>query len=422
MPGGEACRVWLLQIGEPLPEMAGDQRRLRTSLLADALVDRGSSVVWWASTFDHAAKRFVAETERTVTVRPGLQLELLRGLGYRHNLSPWRIADHLAIARRFRRRAPGATARPDVIVSSYPAVELAAAGVAFGRRAGVRTLVDVRDLWPDSLLDQVPRPLRLLARAALQPMFGAARRALAGADAITAPSERYLAWALTRAGRPRTDRDRVFPLGYPELALDADHRAAAARSLIERGVDPGRKIVLFVGMFGRTYDLSTVMAAARLLRARGAGDCQFVFAGAGDRDARWRAEAAGLDNVVFTGWLARPEIALLLEVAWVGLAAYAPAAPQDLPNKLFEYMCAGLPVLSSLPGEAADMLARDGCGLTYRAGDPGDLAVALEALLRDPGRHGGMAAAGRAACRARYSADVVYGAMADYVIGLARGG
>lgn len=422
MSGGEPGRVWLLQIGEPLPGLAGDQRRLRTALLADALVDRGCSVVWWASTFDHAAKRFVAPAERTIAVRPGLEIELLKGLGYRRNVSLRRIADHLSVARRFRRRARGASAAPGVIVCSYPAVELAAAGVGFGRAAGVRTLVDVRDLWPDTLLDLVPPALRPLGRAALQPMFGAARRALAGADAITAPSERYLAWALARAGRLRIDGDRVFPLGYPEPALDAGQGDAAARSLAQRGVDAGRKIALFVGMFGRTYDLSTVVAAARLLRERGAADCQFVCAGAGDREARWRAEAEGLDNVVFTGWVTRPEVVWLLRASWVGLAAYAPGAPQDLPNKLIEYMCAGLPVLSSLPGEATAVLARDGCGITYRAGDPGDLATALEALLLDPSRHAAMAAAGRAACRARYSAAAVYGAMADHILALTRGG
>ena len=147
-----------------------------------------------------------------------------------------------------------------------------------------------------------------------------------------------------------------------------------------------------------------------------------MCAGAGDREARWRAEAEGLDNVVFTGWVTRPEVVWLLRASWVGLAAYAPGAPQDLPNKLIEYMCAGLPVLSSLPGEATAVLARDGCGITYRAGDPGDLATALEALLLDPSRHAAMAAAGRAACRARYSAAAVYGAMADHILALTRGG
>jgi glycosyltransferase involved in cell wall biosynthesis len=132
-----------------------------------------------------------------------------------------------------------------------------------------------------------------------------------------------------------------------------------------------------------------------------------------------RAEAAGLSNVVFTGWLSGTEIAWALSVAWVGLAAYARAAPQGLPNKPFEYMSGSLPILSSLGGEARSLLERHGCGLTYRAGESADLVAALESLLADPARRDAMARASAAAFTANYSADVVIPEMADYVVGAA---
>ena len=413
--------VWLVQIGESLPGLTGDERRLRTALLADALVNLGHRVTWWASTFDHYAKRFVAQDEGRVAVREGLDLELLAGTAYGRNISPWRVLNHLQIARRFRVRSEAHAPRPDVIVASYPTVELAAEAVRYARQCGVSVVVDVRDLWPDAIVDLAPPAARPLVRAALRPMFAAARRALGGASALTAPSEGYLTWALARAERPRSAADRVFPLGYPELAVPSEDAAGAGRRLAALGVDPRRKIALFVGMFGRTYDLTTVIEAARRLRAQGRDDVQFVLSGAGDRDARWRAEAAGLDNVVFTGWVARADIAYLLSVAWVGLAAYARGAPQSLPNKPFEYMSAGLPVLSCLGAEAVALLDRHGCGLSYRAGDAADLEAALSVLLRDPARHQAMREASRAAFKASYSADAVYAGMANYVEAMAAG-
>ena len=47
--------IWLIQTGEKLP-LQNKERKLRTTLLADCLIKRGHSVLWWASAFDHFKK------------------------------------------------------------------------------------------------------------------------------------------------------------------------------------------------------------------------------------------------------------------------------------------------------------------------------------------------------------------------------
>jgi glycosyltransferase involved in cell wall biosynthesis len=412
-------RIWLLNIGEPLPTVLDSERRLRMGLLAETLAVQGHEVVWWSSTFDHNYKRQIVDFEQRIPVRGGLDLELLRAMTYTQNVSLRRFLNHFQIARRFEVRARTAQP-PDVILCTVPTIELAASAVAYGRRAGVPVIVDVRDLWPDIFVDIFPRIGQPLARLLLDPLFRTVDRALAGADAITAVSRTYLEWGLRRAGRPASPRDRVFPLGYPRPSAPASAREGAARSLAVRGVDAEKRIIWFVGMFGRTYDLSTVIRAAGQLEAEGVENLQFVLSGAGDRDERWRAEAAGLRSVVFTGWVAAAEIEYLLSVAWAGLVAYAPGAPQSLPNKVFEYMSGGLPVLSSLVGEAEDLLARHGLGVSYRAGDADSLAAAIRTLLQNPTRHRTMGDASRQTYERHYAADVVYNRMAAYVASGAR--
>jgi glycosyltransferase involved in cell wall biosynthesis len=147
---------------------------------------------------------------------------------------------------------------------------------------------------------------------------------------------------------------------------------------------------------------------------------QFVLCGAGEREQEWRTAAAGLDNVAFTGWLSAGELACLLARSAVGLAAYAAEAPQGIPNKVIEYLSAGLPMVCSLPGESRALLEGADCGTYYEPGDAAALRRALLALLEDePGRRAMGLRAARLFER-HYSSDTVYGAMADAIESVAR--
>jgi len=373
-------KVWLVTIGEPLPLPGQRPRLLRTGLLAGALAARGHHVTWWSSGFDHTTKREIPPNQAPRRLDDGTELVLLRGIPYAKNLSWRRLINHWQLGRRFAAQAP-AHAAPDLIVASYPTIELSDRAVAYGRRRGVPVVVDVRDLWPDILHQAAPPALGPLTRFALLPLDEAGRRALRGASAILAISESYLTWALERADRGPTQADAVFPLGYPKITLDPARESAARSALLAKGVVPGRHIFCFVGSFGKTYDLHPIMVAAEALRNDGKREVQFVVAGTGEYEARWRREAATLDNVILTGWLDADQLALLLRYSTAGIAAYARGAPQSLPNKYAEYASAGLPILSSLEGEGREFLSRNGCGLTYQVEDPSSLLSAIRTLL-----------------------------------------
>jgi glycosyltransferase involved in cell wall biosynthesis len=388
-------------------------------MLATSLARKGHRVVWWTSTFDHSYKRQRYDTTTVVTAAPGIDLILLHGSGYRKNVSLRRLLDHYQLARAFKRLAP-AQPRPDVVFSTVPTVELASAAVRFARDRRIPTVVDVRDLWPDILVGVVPAGLRSAARLALSPSFRAVRYALANATGLTAVSPSYLDWALGYAGRAQTEADRVFPLAYPRLCVTPGEREGARAALLRCGVDPSKTIFWFIGMLGRTYDLTTVVRAVRLLPAPTASAVQIVISGSGDAERSLRAEANGLANVALTGWVTQPEIAYLMEVSSVGLAAYAPNAPQSYPNKYFEYMHGALPILSSLAGSGAALLERHECGLTYRAGDAADLAKLIALLAHDHELRERLAANSRTAYDQFYGGEAVYGAMADHLIHLAK--
>jgi glycosyltransferase involved in cell wall biosynthesis len=188
-----------------------------------------------------------------------------------------------------------------------------------------------------------------------------------------------------------------------------------------QGVDQGSIVCLFAGTLGRTYDLAPVITAARQLAANPVQRFHFLICGDGERAAHWRSLANGLPNVCFTGWLDQDRMRAALAAADLGLAAYAEGAPQGLPNKVIEYLAAGLPVISSLAGETAQLLAREHCGVTYQAANSSSFQDALLAMV-SPEERRPLGENARRTFEAEFSAETVYSAMADHLESIASAG
>jgi glycosyltransferase involved in cell wall biosynthesis len=411
-------KVWLLTVGEPLPLVdPGNPRLLRTGVLARRLTELGHQVTWWTSTFDHYAKRQRSDDDRAVDWG-GVDIRMLHSVGYRRNVSLQRFMEHRGVARKFAAAAPGLP-RPDVILASLPTLELARSAVEFGRRCEVPVLVDVRDLWPDVLMEVAPRPLRWLARILLHGQHSLCEYSLRHCAGVVGISDAYLDWGLRIAGRARREADAIFPLGYvaPRPSEGSDERAAA--TLRDRGVDPTKILCWYVGSFGRQYDLLPIMEAARRVAAAGRRDVQFVISGEGEQGESWRAAAAGADNVLFTGWIDGDAINWLRGHAAIGFQPYVAGAPQGLANKLFEYLSAGIPVVSSLGGENAKLIATHDCGLTYQPGSGEDCAEKVLALLSDPERRATMAANGKRLFMQQFHPDTIFDGLVNHLAAIA---
>ena len=409
-------RFWLVEVGEPLPIDDGG-RKMRCGTLAELLAGSGHEVTWWASIFDHSRKRFRSEKRSIVEVVPGFDLRLLHGPGYSRNVSVGRWWHNRVVAKDFYRLANAQSQEPDLIFCCIPTPDLAAQCIDYGHKRQVPVIVDVRDIWPSSFVTALPGYLRNFARLILAGDFRTMDRICRSATGLTAVSTTYLNWALNIARRVATEHDGVFPLGYPDPMREPHRNSSSTTETHKRwNIRPGALVVSFVGAFGISYDLTTVIEAARILQQQNPPlNVHFVIAGDGDNSETLKTLAGPLSNTTFTGWLSASEISALLAISSIGLAPYRKSATQSLPNKPFEYMASALPLLSSLRGELEEMIQLNDIGRTYQPENVSSLVSALIWLSDHPKERKAMGKRARLLFDRRFSTAVVYRALVNHL-------
>jgi len=415
--------VWLITTGEPLPTDDGCDRYLRSAILADLMARNGHQVTFWSSTFDHVKKSHRYHTDTEVQLRGNYRLKLLHASGYRQNISWRRVWNHRGVARKFREQA-ARTPPPDVILCSLPTLELCVEATRYGRQHQVPVVLDVRDLWPDLFLDLVPPVVRPAAQLLATPMFRQVRAACGQADAITGTTAEYVRWALGYAGRRATSRDRHFFMGYVESPPSTSQQDAARNFWAEQGIrgKAGEFVACWFGMMGRHSELDTVIAATKQV-AGTFPQLRVVLCGDGPHRDRLRQLADGCPNVIMPGWVNAAQIWQLMRLSSVGLTPYVSNKNyiHNLTNKPIEYLSAGLPVISSLQGVLARLLAEHDCGVTYGNRDVDQLSLALQSLAGDRQRWRSMSQQATRLYREQFVAEHVYTQMQDYLVDLADG-
>lgn len=404
--GGSCMKVWLVRDLEPTQIDEGSPRLLRAGMLSDALARRGHETTWFTSSFSHYSRKH-RPVGRFEPLR-NLSIEVLSAPGYEKNISLKRILHNHRFGVSFRQAAMAAVERPDLIIADLPTTEAASTAVAFGRSAGIPTIVTIRDLWPDFFADFAPKLLKPLVRLGLLPLEAQAKFACRHATSLVGISQGYLDW-----GRERGERadplDRIFYLGYPRPSIAPV--AERERLLTQFNIPPTSHVVSFVGSWGATYDLSLVLEAARLLRA----DENTIVVVAGDqgKDPDLANAFRQLTNVRLVGWLDKHQVSALLSRSSVGLLPYTANAPQGLPNKIFEYMAYGLLQVATLPGEARQLLEETHTGVFSPAGAASDFARSIASAIKREA-HEDRRLARQAVFEQRFEAGQLYDAFIDH--------
>lgn len=309
--------------------------------------------------------------------------------------------------------------RADVVIATSPQFFAGWAGVPAHWAHRAPFVLEVRDLWPESIT-----AVEALERGAAVRALEWLERALYGAaDRIVTVGEGY--------------RDQLVARGVPAHMIDIVTNGVDADLFTPRPPDPGVRdrygvprdafVVVFAGTIGMASGLDVALRAARRLRARGRRDIVFLLVGDGAVRAELEdaARAQGLDTVVFTGMVPRRELPDVLAASDACLVHFRRKElfTTILPSKLFEDAAMAKPILLGFEGHAAALVREADCGICFTPEDDAALAAAAERLAGDPDEVRRLGENGRRYVLARFDRRVLahdYLAILERVVGEAR--
>ena len=248
---------------------------------------------------------------------------------------------------------------------------------------------EVRDLWPE-----LPRALGLRNPFVLGGMSLLEFLGYRSADACIGLSPGIVDGIRARA-------DERLPVAMIPNGCDLElfHPAKRTRLTLP-GIGPDDFVAGFTGAHGVANGLDALLSVAEELKRRGDTRVKLVFIGDGKEKERLAAHATelSLTNCLFFSPVPKAELGAITASLDCGLMVLrdVPAFYRGTsPNKFFDYLAAGIPVVNNYPGWLAGLIAEHHCGIVVPPGNVAAFADALQSLAADVAGRRAMGAAAR---------------------------
>lgn len=320
----------------------------RQNYFAKYLMRAGHEVTIFAASTVHNSDLNLIEddTPYREDVVDGVHYVLIRCKSY-HGNGVSRILNMLEFARKL----PGVCnkyPRPDAIVATSMPPMSCAAGIKLARKYGCRSIAEIADLWPESIVAYGiagPRNPAVLYLRRLEKWI------YKKADAVVFTMEGAYDYILEQGWEREIPRSKVHYINngvdLEQFRYNREHFTVDDPDL----TDPDTFKVIYTGSIRKVNNLGLLLDAAKELRDP---RVRFLIWGDGDeREAlQQRVAEENISNVVFKGRVEKKYVPYITSCADLNIAHNTPSSLFRFGisfNKLFDYLAAGKPVLSDFP-------------------------------------------------------------------------
>jgi len=269
--------------------------------------------------------------------------------------------------------------KPDIVFATHTPLTIGLAGIKLSRHFNIPFVFEVRDLWPEALVNvgglKNPLVIWWLRRMAKK-IYSEAKHIVALSPGMKE--------GIVRTGIPG-ERVTVIPNSSDLELFRPDIDGSSWRDRLGLGK---RFAAIYFGAMGFANGLDYVIEAARILAEQGDDHIVLVLHGDGGKRASLEklAREYKLTNVIFNDLVRdKSEVARLVAGCQACMTIYRGANENTWsPNKMFDSLAAGKPVLVNVSGWLGDLVEQNHCGRRLDPRRPDMLADALEELAADP--------------------------------------
>lgn len=268
--------------------------------------------------------------------------------------------------------------KPDLVIGSSPQLLAAFGAWILARIRGAKFYFEVRDLWPQSLIElsgKSPNSPLIKALAAIE------RWLYCHSDRTIVLSSGSVNYVRERGA----ERVSWLPNGPDLETFEIALSIQAAK--VRYNIDPNRFCLMYAGAHGTANALHTVVEAARILDQQHPDRFQILLIGDGPEKAQLQQQAKGVKCLEFRASIPKDDIPKLLRGADGAILTL-----KDIPlfrygvspNKLYDYYAAGKPVIAAVGGMVNEEVCQYGLGFVANPENPLELAQAMQQLQAAP--------------------------------------
>lgn len=389
--------------------LPGESGTSRFSYMAGYLTQNGYDVDLIGSTFQHF-KKARRDIERLKAMVLPYHLVFVDEPGYRKNIDIRRIYSNYILSRNTLRYLKNHADRYDLIYCVIPPNILSAKVAGFCRRHRIPFIVDIEDLWPEAMKMVVKIPF--LSNLIFFPYWKDAERTYRLADGVIGTSDEY-----TMRAFKNQKKDIPYATIYVGTEMDVfDEGVRKYGRKFEKPREDFR--VTYAGSIGTSYDIKTLIDAAKLILLQKEANIRFYILGAGplkEELEQYAAETA-CDNVVFMGYMEYQKMAAFLSKSDILVNSYIRNAPQSVVTKIGDYLAAGKPIINTLANpEFCRMVEQYGFGINVEAENADRLASTILGLYHDAPLRAKMSLNARRCAEEKFDREKAYGTIVEII-------
>lgn len=297
----------------------------------------------------------------------------------------------------------------DVVFATSTPLTAALPGIFASWLRRKKFIFEVRDLWPE-----LPRAMGMKNPILLGGMWAIEGCAYRSSTACVGLSP-----GIVQGIKKRSARNHPIALIPNGCDLEIFKPASPSPIKIE-GINENDFVAGFTGAHGKANGLDAIIEAARELKRRNINHIKFLLIGDGSEKARLQKIAISekLQNIIFHPPISKIALAQVTAQLGCGLmfldnipAFYYGTSP----NKFFDYISAGIPVVNNYPGWLAEMITQHHCGIAVPPKNITALVDGLIALSDNPVQCQKMGQAARVLAETEFSRAKLAKQFVDFI-------